>query len=261
MLGKYVEINGINMYYIEKGEGYPLILLHGGISTAESNWKNQIDFFSKYCRVIATDSRGHGKTNNPSGEFSYRLMADDMATFIKKLKIKKPLILGWSDGGQIALEIGIRHPNLTRALIAGGVLSEITEYYTSTLKNWGIEGQGNVNFNKLKEVIPQFTSELSQLHSSVYGEGYWKKLLKEISKMWCDPLAFPKDEIKKIEEPILILAGDRDAASSLDECIKMFNKIPNAELAIIPKADHDVYETHIDLFNSIVLDFLKRNSE
>ena len=94
-----------------------------------------------------------------------------------------------------------------------------------------------------------------------YGEEYWKKLIQNISRMWCNPAAFPNEEIKKIKEPILIIAGDRDEASSVDECVKMYKKIPNAELAIIPNGTHDVYETKQDLFNKVVLEFLLRYME
>lgn len=257
----YVEVNDLNMFYIEKGEGHPLILLHGGIGTAEFNWKEHIEYYSRKFRVIALDSRGHGRTDNPSGEFSYKLMADDVAAFAQIMKLEKPFIMGWSDGGQIALEIGIRHPGLTKALIVGGVLSEITDYYSAAMRQWGIEGPGKVNLETMMEVIPQFTQKLPELHSSIYGDEYWKKLVQDISHMWCDPKAFPSEEIKKIEEPILIIAGDRDEASSVDECVKMYKLIPNAELAVIPNAHHDVYETKPDLFNNVVLEFLQRYLE
>jgi len=254
----YVEVNGINMFYFEKGKGHPLILLHGGIVTAETNWLKQIDFFAKYFRVIAPDSRGHGRTNNPTEEFSYKLMADDLVALIQALNLEKPFILGWSDGGQIILEIGINYPDVAKALVAGGTLSEITEHYTSGMKHWGIKGPGNVDFEKLREVIPQFVDALPEMHSPVYGSEYWKKLLQNISKMWLDPLHFPKKKIKQINTPILVIAGDRDAAVSIEECVKIYKLIPNAELAIIPNATHGVYDTKPDLFNETVLDFLIR---
>ena len=257
--GKKVRINDIEMYYEEYGEGYPLILIHGGIGTSRvMGWVKQYADFAKHFRVIAPDSRGHGKTTNPSMKLGYYLMAKDVIALIDELKLDKPLICGWSDGGQIVLEIGIRHPKLTKALVAGGVLSEITEHYMNTMKYWGIEGPGKVNFERLKEVIPQFTRKLPTIHTAGQGNEYWKKLLNDISKMWCDPFAFPEKEIEKITEPILIIAGDRDAASSIEECVKMYKMIPNAELAIIPKADHDVYESKPNLFNEIVLEFLTR---
>ena len=113
--GQYARANGLKMYYEERGSGPPLILLHGGTATS-SMWEPQIPFFIQHFRVITPDSRGHGKTNNPTGEFSYRLMADDVVGFIQGLGLTKPLICGYSDGGQIVLEIGMRYPGL-----AGGV--------------------------------------------------------------------------------------------------------------------------------------------
>ncbi len=257
----YIEVNDLNMFYIEKGKGHPLILLHGGIATAEANWSKQIEFFSNHFRVIAVDSRGHGRTNNPTEEFGYKLMAEDVAALIQSLNLEKPFVCGWSDGGQIVLEIGINYPDLSKALVAGGVLSEITNHYTSAMKSWGIEGPGKVEFEKLREVIPQFVDALPEMHSSVYGPEYWKKLLQNISKMWWDPLQFPEKRIEQIEAPILVIAGDRDAATSIEECVKIYKQIPNAELAIIPNGDHDVYETKPELFNDIVLEFLTRHKE
>ena len=74
---QYVEANGLNMYYQDSGSGSPLVLIHGGIATSGMNWESSIPLFAKHFRVISFDSRGHGRTDNPSGEFNYRLMADD----------------------------------------------------------------------------------------------------------------------------------------------------------------------------------------
>ena len=257
----YVDVNGLKMFYIEKGTGQPLLLLHGGISVADDNWANQIDFFSKHFRVIAPDSRGHGRTNNPTEEFSYKLMVDDIAALIHELSLENPFICGWSDGGQIVLEMGINHPDSAKALVVGGGLSEISAHYASTMKFWGIEGPGNVNFEKIREVMPEFAEKLPKIHSAVYGPEYWKKLLQDISKMWLNPSEFPGKKIEQINIPTLILAGDRDAAISIDESVKIYKLIPNAELAIIPGADHDVCYTKPDLFNYIVLEFLTRHKE
>ncbi len=257
----YIEVNDLNMFYIEKGKGLPLILLHGGITTAEANWSKQIEFFSNHFRVIALDSRGHGRTDNPTGEFSYKLMADDIVALIQALNLEKPFVCGWSDGGQIALEIGINYPDSSKALVLGGVLNEITEHYTSGMKHWGIEGPGKVDFDKSREASPQFIDALSDMHSPVYGPEYWKKLLQDISKMWWDPLQFPEKRIEQIGVPTLVIAGDRDSIISIEECVKMYKLIPNAELAIIPNADHDVYETKPELFNDTVLEFLTRHKE
>ncbi len=256
---KYVELKDLKMHYLEVGKGYPLILLHGGIATAEFNWKEQIDFFSKHFRVIAPDSRGHGRTNNPTGEFSYKLMAKDIVDFIEILNLEKPFICGWSDGGQIALEIGINFPTIAKALVAGGVLGEVSDHYFVGMKAWGLEGPGEVNFEQMEKIMKNFIEALPKLHSAIYGSEYWKKLLTDISKMWLNPDEFPQQRLEKITTPTLIVQGDRDSAIPVQEAVKVYQLIENSELAIIPAADHDVFETKADMFNSIVLDFLKRN--
>lgn len=127
--GKFVNANGLNIHYKEYGQGHPLILLHGGPAALDA-WGDHLPTFAEHFRVIALDSRGHGKTVNPMGTLSYSMMADDVAAFIKALGLTKPLVSGYSDGDQIALELGIRNPDLPGALVLGGTLSKFTETCT-----------------------------------------------------------------------------------------------------------------------------------
>jgi pimeloyl-ACP methyl ester carboxylesterase len=76
--------------------------------------------------VFTPDSRGHGRTDNPSGEISYRVLADDIAALVRALDLHKPMIAGYSDGGQVALEIGLRYPDLPRCLIVGGASASMS---------------------------------------------------------------------------------------------------------------------------------------
>jgi pimeloyl-ACP methyl ester carboxylesterase len=92
--GKYVQANGINIHYEEYGEGAPLILLHGGTSTL-AEWQAHIPSFAPHFHIYALDSRAHGKTDNPSGRLSYRMMADDVAAFIKALDKEQGKSLNW----------------------------------------------------------------------------------------------------------------------------------------------------------------------
>lgn len=110
---KFVEANGIKIHYVEEGEGPPLLLIHGGGLTAKS-WQGLAKEASRYFRVIMPDSRGHGLTNNPQGTFSYDLMTEDMAAFVKALKLEKPLVVGYSDGGMVVLKLTSRYPDLAR---------------------------------------------------------------------------------------------------------------------------------------------------
>jgi pimeloyl-ACP methyl ester carboxylesterase len=256
--GKHADVKGFKLYYEELGKGPPLILIHGGISTSRSGWEPCYEIFAEHFRVIALDSRGHGKSENPSKELTYRLMADDTVAFMEELGLENPLVCGWSDGGQIALEIGIEYPEATKALVAGGVLSEMSDHYVEGMRAWGLNGPGNVDVQKLQETVPEFAASLKEIHSHVYGEDYWKELLAISSNMWFNPDSFPQERTRKIATSTLIIQGDRDEAVPLDDAVKIFKMLPKGELAIIAGAGHDGILTQAPKFAGAIIEFLKR---
>ncbi|MHA2025812.1 MAG: alpha/beta fold hydrolase [Candidatus Thorarchaeota archaeon] len=257
--GKYVKVNGLNMYYEDIGRGPPIVLIHGGIATSGMNWAPSIPLFEKHFRVIALDSRGHGKTDNPSGKFSYRLMADDTVALITELGLEKPILYGWSDGGQIVLEIGVNNPGLAKALIPGAALAEMSDHYKNFMKVLGINGPGDVDFKKMKEAYSEFVEAAIGLHSSVYGADYFERvLLVNISKMWTNPKGFLGEKISKIQDPTLIIQGDRDEAIPLEDPVRIHHLIQDSELAIIPGADHGACTSQPERIAGIILDYLKR---
>jgi len=254
----YVEVNGIRMHYNEIGKGEPLILIHGGLFDANFAWKSYYPILSQHFRVLAPDSRGHGKSTNPSMELSYKLMCEDIVALIKELELDRPLIAGYSDGGQVALEIGINYPEVIRAIIVGGVLAEISDHYSNSVKSWGIVGPGKADFDKFHESFSDFVPLLEEMHS-VHGVDYWKELFVASSRMWLDPDGFPKDRVKEIPVPTLVLHGDRDEVIPLDDPLRIYRLVPNAELSIIPNADHMAASANVDAVAPIMLEFLKRH--
>jgi len=256
----YVKTNGINMYYLERGKGYPIILLHGGLGTAKSNWKNLIRKLSKNFNVIAPDCRGHGKTDNPLGKLSYKLMADDIVGLIKTLKLEKPIICGQSDGGQIALELALSYPDLINAIVVSGVLIEISDGYIKALNDGGIKNPGVVDFQYLEQTWRDFLPIVKSAFSDVYGKDYWKKFIQEISKVWLNPEEFPKEKVKNIKLPVLIVQGDRDHNIPLEEALRIYNLIPNSELAVAPNSDHSFPVYNYKLYLNLIVDFLQRHT-
>jgi pimeloyl-ACP methyl ester carboxylesterase len=256
--GQFVEANRLSMYYQEYGSGRPLILLHGGTVTSNM-WQEFLPSFIPHFRVITPDSRGHGKTNNPNDEqLSYRLMADDVAAFIQALNLTKPLIFGYSDGGQIALELGMRHPGLTGALVVAAAWYKFSEIYINGLKAFGLESPGIVNFEKIQRDHSDTIPFLQAEHPRADNPEYWKTLLKQYSVMWWEPLDYTADDFQKIKEPTLIVANDRDNLIELDQAVEMYRLIPNAELAVLPNATHET--PNPKLLTETVLEFLLRHS-
>lgn len=260
MSGKFVQANGINIHYEEFGEGAPLILLHGGSGTLDE-WRPMIPFFASFFHVYVLDSRGHGKTDNPAGKLSYRMMADDVAAFIEALEIPRPLVCGYSDGGQIALELALRHPGLARALVVGAAWYRFSEEYVNALKTWGFEKPGEYNFEWVEANFPFFVEDWKKSHYREGDPDYWKKLMLQLSDLWLTPLDYSESDFKRITDPVLILIGDRDGMVPLDDAIGMYRMIPTAELAVIPNADHMGVLMKPETFTHLLLEFLKRQGE
>ncbi|MBS7388009.1 MAG: alpha/beta hydrolase, partial [Eubacteriales bacterium] len=109
----------ISLYYEEKGSGFPLIMLHGN-GEEHGYFEHQTDCFAENYRVIAIDTRGHGRSPRGEGEFSIKRFADDLYGFMTEHGIEKAHILGFSDGGNIAITFALKHPEMIEKLIVDG---------------------------------------------------------------------------------------------------------------------------------------------
>ena len=254
---RYVSANGISIWVNILGMGTPLLLLHGGMGTATDNFHDHIPIFARHFRVIAPDSRGHGRTNNPGGMLSYRLMADDIAGLIRALGLSNPLVCGWSDGGQIALELAIHYPGLAAAYVAGGVYRTLTEQSISELNAVGFRAPGSIDLPLIEQSMPELISRARQIHSP-QGLEYWKELLASISSLWLTPFDYRDEDLSSINAPVLFLLGDRDEFNPLEQVVEMYRLTPSSELAIVPNSDHSL-RSDVRRFTDIALEFLMRH--
>ena len=217
----------IKLHYVEKGSGFPLILLHGN-GEDHTYFVHQIEYFSKTHRVIAIDTRGHGQSPKGDAPFTIEQFANDLLAFMDEHKIEKADILGFSDGGNIALIFALKHQNRINNLILNG----------ANLYPKGV---------KTSVQIPV-----------VFG--YWlAKLLGGKAKadllglMIKEPDISP-DELQSLHIPTLVIAGDKDMIkTSHTELIAA--SIPNSTLCIIP-GNHFIANNCAEIFNSIVDKFL-----
>src|SRR6204780_2557052 len=117
----WASIHGHRMYYAVRGSGPTLLLLHGGGDSGEHSFEQQLDVFSQQHRIIAPDQVGQGRTPDVAGPLSYSSMEQDTATLLKALKLKRVDMVGFSDGGILALMLAVREPGLVRRLVISGV--------------------------------------------------------------------------------------------------------------------------------------------
>jgi pimeloyl-ACP methyl ester carboxylesterase len=259
--GRSIEVNGAALYYEEHGAGAPVVLIHGGLVSG-AMWEPVLPHLAGGCRVITPDSRGHGRSTNPGGSLSYAQLADDVAAFIAALGLVRPVVGGYSDGGQVALELGARHPGAAGALIVGAAYPDFGG--TGLRDVWrgflGADDAGVPDPVQLEAHLGAFAGTVKGWHPG--GEPQWRALVRQTAPMWLDYAGLTPDEVRRIDAPALVLAGDRDELIPLDLTVALYRALPNAELAICPQADHGAVLTpaRAAVFAEMVIDFVGRHA-
>jgi pimeloyl-ACP methyl ester carboxylesterase/catechol 2,3-dioxygenase-like lactoylglutathione lyase family enzyme len=255
-----IEVNGARLEYEEHGEGTPLILIHGGLSSS-SDWEPVVPGLADRFRVITPDSRGHGRSNNPAGELSYALIADDIAALITALRLQRPVVGGWSDGGQVTLELGVRHPAAAGALIVGAAYPDfdgggLRDVHRALL---GADERGVPDPGHLDAELGEFAEEVRALHPG--GAERWRALVRQTAPMWLEYEGLGPDQLRAIQTPVLVLAGDLDEFVPIDLSVSLYRALPDAELAICPSLSHDGPSPERGpVLASLIRDFAERHS-
>lgn len=257
--GMQIEVNGASLYVEEHGQGDPLVLVQPGL-LAGGVYTGVAALLGDQYRVITFDNRGHGRSTNPSGELSYELLTEDTVALIEALKLERPFVGGWSDGGQVALEIGVRYPSLARALIVGAASLELQSDASHEMMRafFQVNADGSVDFDRFAAGHGQMMLPmLRQFHPQ--GEEHWQSVLQRSARMWLAYSGLTREQVATIETPTLVIQGDRDEVIPVDEGVKIYRWLPNAELAILPGADHMRPIFDPTAFARVVSDFLQRH--
>lgn len=217
----YIQLDSQVLYYEKEGEGDPLILLHGN-GEDHTIFDTMIPHLVPHFTVYSLDSRGCG-LSSPSTEYHYEDMASDVAKLINAIDIGRPSILGFSDGGIIALLCAIHHPKLVDKLIICGA--------NTSPKGLTFKG---------KHLI----------------KSEYRKTKSDMVKMMLREPDITDAQLSQIRSRTLVFAGEKDIIKPSDTK-KIASLIQDAKLDIIPGADHSSYIIHSDMIAPKVVDFLK----
>ena len=227
-------IMDINHFYIEQGTGFPLILLHGNGEDC-AYFTRQIDSFSENFHVIALDTRGHGQTPRGEAPFTIRQFAEDLLAFMDQHNIEKAHLLGFSDGGNIAMVFALAHPERVEKLILNGA---------------------NLDASGVKRKI-QIPIEIGYRIAKFFARKSpkAKKNAEMLGLMVNDPNVNP-EELSRIQNQTLVIAGDNDMIK--DQHTRLIaQSIPGAELCIL-QGNHFIANKNPQSFNEAVLRFLRK---
>ncbi len=224
----------IKHYYVEKGEGEPLILLHGNGESC-SYFQAQIKEFSKLYHVYAIDTRGHGRTARGDRPFTIRQFSEDLSGFMDEHQIGKAHLLGFSDGGNIAMIFAIQHPERVNCLILNG----------ANLNAAGVKRSTQIPIEIAYRIAGMFAKKSDSARQNA----------EMLGLMVNDPNVEPA-ELVGIKARTLVIAGTNDMIRK-DHTKLIADSIPGAELIFI-KGNHFIAWKKPDEFNRAVLEFLEK---
>jgi pimeloyl-ACP methyl ester carboxylesterase len=252
----YAPVNGLEMYYEIRGEGDPLVLLHGSFMTIGLNWGELLPILAERRQVIAVEMQGHGHTADIDRNPTLEHFADDVAALLDHLGIDRADVLGYSLGGAVAVQVAIRHPEQVRKLV---VLSS-----PFRPDGW------------LPEVLAGIAAVSGEmLEATPLGDAYravapnpdgFAALVERIKTVDTVSASATDDAIRGIAAPVLIVIGDADGIR-LEHVAEMFRLlgggvfgdfagVPPSRLAVLPGATHVGLMMQTDAIARLVIPFL-----
>ena len=240
----YVDAGGVRTYYEVQGSGEPLLLLHGGFATIET-WRGQAPALAERYRVYLPERRGHGRTPDVEGPTGFGIMARDTIAFMEALAIGPAHVVGWSDGGYVALELALARPDLVRRLVLIGTAANTAGYTAETRAD---------NEHLTPDSLPPFIRKAYD-RLSPDGPEHFPIVFEKLATVWRTEPDHALADLGALTMPTLILLGDHDGLT-VEHAAAMLQAIPRAELAVIPGASHGLLFEKPDLANRLILDFL-----
>lgn len=223
----------IQLYFEEKDSGTPFIFLHGNGEDG-TYFKNQTDHFQSKYRVIPVDARGHGKSPRGEKPFTIKQFSCDLYDFMTERGISGAIILGFSDGANIAMTFAMEHPEMVKALILNG----------GNLNPKGIKRSTQIPIELGYKIAKHFAKKSPDA----------KKNAEMLGLMVNEPNIEPA-ELSKITAPTLVICGTNDMVKN--EHTKLIaDSIKNAKLTLI-KGNHFIANKRPEEFNRAVDEFLR----
>jgi pimeloyl-ACP methyl ester carboxylesterase len=220
--GHYANVNGLKMYYEVHGNGFPLVLIHGGGSTIGTTFGRILPALAKTHKVIAVELQAHGHTADIDRPLSFEQDADDVAELLRQLQIDKADIFGFSNGASTTLEMAIRHPEMVNKIIVASTMYKKVGAFPGF---WDMMAHPKFEDmpQPLKDAFLEITPNRDALYTMYKRDVARMQSFKDI----------PEADIKGIKAPALIVIGDHDVPRP-EHAVEMFRQMQHATLVILP---------------------------
>jgi pimeloyl-ACP methyl ester carboxylesterase len=224
LVGEYVAINGHPTWIERTGEGTPVLLLHGGFSNSDG----LLDVFARLGeehRLVAFDRRGHGRTADTDAPFHYSDMAGETIGVLEHVGGEPAHLVGYSDGGIVALLVALARPELVRSLVLIG-----TNYHCNGLVP-GVFDDVGPDSELVTFLLPDYAER------SPDGADHFPVVVAKGAAMIESEPTMTADDLARITAPALVLVGDDDAVLATHTW-SLYESLPAGQLAVVPGASH-----------------------
>ena len=236
-----IDIDGLETWTESRGSGeHTVVLLHGGLGNSDdlldSIGAELVDRF----RVVAFDRRGHGYTADTDAPFHYDDMAAHAIAVLERLDVAPPVhLVGWSDGGIVAMLVGLRRPDLVDRLVLIGVNFHIDGVHPMDVGDWE---------------PPAAMLETYAARSPDDADHFPVVAEKGMAMMTTEP-TLATDDIARLRHPTLVLVGDDDVVR-LSHTVALYEALPAGRLCVVPGASHAVVMEQPGFVAAVIEDFL-----
>ena len=252
----YAPVNGLQMWYERHGEGRPLVLLHGNLSTIGVDFGGIIPSLAKGRQVIGVEQQAHGHTADIDRPLSIQQWADDTAALLGHLRIERADLFGYSSGSTVALQLAIEQPQLVGKLVLASASYRLDGLHPGLMDN-------------IQELKPEHLAgtPFEQDYAKVApNPGDWPKLIEKITRMDADLPEWTADDIRNLAAPTMLIIGDSDIVKP-EHAVEMFRLLgggvigdlaglPRSRLAVLPGTTHVTLVQRADWLASMVGEFL-----
>ena len=245
--GDYVDAGGVRTYYEVHGTGEPLVLLHGGLCTVET-LDGLTPVLAEQYRVYTPERRGHGRTPDVAGPLTYQNMAADTIAWMDALGLRGTRLVGFSDGGNVALEVALRRPDLVAKLVVMGAAARLDGFVPEQIelaRRW----RGKPS--------PPIFGQFKSLYGAVSPDGpdHFEVMFAKSGEMWHSDWSMTGEQLATIGAPALVVLADDDVLT-VEHAAAMARELGDAQLAVVPGTSHGLPFEKPDLVNRLILDFL-----
>jgi len=239
-----ISVNGIDMYYETCGEGKPLLILHG-FTGSGAGLAELFNDLAKSHQLIIPDLRGHGRSTNPSKQFTFRQVAQDIFSLIEHLQITNCSAIGFSGGALALLQMAFQNPDKITSMALISAAPYFPQQAREIMRQVTVASKTKEDWEMMRKIHFHGDEQIKTLWEQAhhFADSY-------------DDMNFTSEMLAQITAKTLIIQGDRDPIYPIELTVEMYKSIPNAYLWILPNSGHgpitvDILPEFLTKFNEL----------